>query len=112
MLDLISAYENYLTKVKQASGNTVSSYMRDIRQFAGWLRDVEETDVVDATQLNISDFLDFLDYLVEDIAEKAEELTRNEFLVYGRELESWTKSWDEETIALEPGEWANLWEIS
>lgn len=57
------------------------------------------------------DFLDFLDYLVEDIAEKAEELTRNEFLVYGRELESWTKSWDEETIALEPGEWAILWEM-
>ena len=31
MLDLIGAYENYLTKVKQASGNTVASYMRDIR---------------------------------------------------------------------------------
>ena len=61
MLDLISAYENYLTKVKQASGNTVSSYMRDIRQFAGWLRDAEETDVVDATQLNIADFMSHLD---------------------------------------------------
>ena len=61
MLDLICAYENYLTKVKQASGNTISSYMRDIRQFAGWLQDVEECDVVDATQMNISDFLDYLD---------------------------------------------------
>lgn len=61
MLDLISAYENYLTKVKQASGNTVSSYMRDIRQFAGWLRDAEETDVVDATQLNIADFMSHLE---------------------------------------------------
>ena len=61
MLDLICAYENYLTKVKQASGNTVSSYMRDIRQFAGWLRDTEELDVVDATQLNIGDFLGHLD---------------------------------------------------
>ena len=60
MLDLISAYENYLTKVKQASGNTVSSYMRDIRQFAGWLHDEEECEVVDATQMNISDFLDYL----------------------------------------------------
>jgi hypothetical protein len=57
MLDLICAYENYLTKVKQASGNTVSSYMRDIRQFAGWLHDEEECEVVDATQMNISDFL-------------------------------------------------------
>ncbi len=61
MLDLICAYENYLTKVKQASNNTVSSYMRDIRQFAGWLRDEEDRDVVDATQLNISDFLGHLE---------------------------------------------------
>ena len=57
MLDLIQAYENYLTKVKQASANTVSSYMRDIRQFSAWLRDHEESDVVDASQLNISDYL-------------------------------------------------------
>ena len=38
MLDLIHAYENYLTKVKQASANTISSYMRDIRQFSSWLK--------------------------------------------------------------------------
>ena len=57
MLDLIGAYENYLTKVKQASSNTISSYMRDIRQFAAWLRTNESTDVVDATQLNISQYL-------------------------------------------------------
>ena len=58
MLDLINAYENYLTKVKQASANTVSSYMRDIRQFSAWLMQMRETDVVDATQLNIRDYLD------------------------------------------------------
>ena len=57
MLDLIGAYENHLTKVKQASANTVSSYMRDIRQFSDWLRQNEDLDVVDATQLNISDYL-------------------------------------------------------
>lgn len=61
MLDLISAYENYLTKVKQASSNTVSSYMRDIRQFAAWLQQSEEKDVVDATQLNISGYMDALE---------------------------------------------------
>lgn len=61
MLDLISAYENYLTKVKQASSNTISSYMRDIRQFSEWLRISEDIDVVDATQLNISDYLSHLD---------------------------------------------------
>ena len=60
MLDLIGAYENYLTKVKQASGNTVASYLRDIRQFAGWLHE-EETEVVDATQLHIHSFLSHLE---------------------------------------------------
>ncbi|MBE7002031.1 MAG: tyrosine recombinase [Ruminococcaceae bacterium] len=57
MLDLIKAYENYLTKVKQASANTISSYMRDIKQFAQWL----DVDVLDATQLNISNYLRFME---------------------------------------------------
>lgn len=56
MLDLIHAYENYLTKVKQASANTVSSYMRDIRQYSAWLQ-LLEIDVSDASQVNISDYL-------------------------------------------------------
>ena len=57
MLDLIKAYENYLAKVKQASANTISSYMRDIRQFAEWL----DVDVLDATQQNISNYLQFIE---------------------------------------------------
>ena len=57
MLDLISAYENYLIKVKQASVNTVFSYLRDIRQFSAWLQSTEGTDLMNATQLNISDYL-------------------------------------------------------
>ena len=57
MLDLIKAYENYLTKVKQASANTISSYIRDIRQFSDWL----DVDVLDATQLNISNYLKFME---------------------------------------------------
>jgi integrase/recombinase XerD len=61
MLDLIQAYENYLSKVKQASSNTISSYMRDIRQFALWLRVEGTDDVVDASQLNISTFLSHLE---------------------------------------------------
>ena len=61
MLDLVCAYENYLTKVKQASSNTVASYMRDVRQFVDWLRVYEHTDVLDATQLNISAFLSYLE---------------------------------------------------
>ena len=61
MLDLIRAYENYLSKVKQASTNTIVSYMRDIRQFSQWLSQTEGLDVIDAKQLNISDFLSFLE---------------------------------------------------
>lgn len=63
MLDLIHAYENYLTKVKQASNNTVSSYMRDIRQFSEWLNSSQNTEILHATQLNISDYLVFLQNL-------------------------------------------------
>ena len=60
MLDLISAYENYLTKVKQASANTVSSYIRDIRQFSDWLERNGNLTVLDAGQLNIERFLEHL----------------------------------------------------
>ena len=61
MLNLIGAYENYLSKVKQASANTISSYMRDIRQFSEWLQDVAGVDVAEAKQLNISDYLAHLE---------------------------------------------------
>lgn len=61
MLDLIHAYENYLSKVKQASANTISSYMRDIKQFSQWLHENEKIDVIDATQLNISNYLSHLE---------------------------------------------------
>lgn len=57
MLDLIKAYENYLTKVKKASSNTISSYLRDIRQFSEWL----DVDVLEASQLNISNYLRYME---------------------------------------------------
>ena len=57
---MISAYENYLTKVKQASSNTVFSYMRDIRQFDGWLQRGGEVTVLEASQQNIADYLAYL----------------------------------------------------
>ena len=60
MLDLIGAYENYLSKVKQASANTIASYMRDLRQYDRWL-DTQGVDVVEATQVNIGQFLSHLE---------------------------------------------------
>ena len=59
-LDLIQAYENYLVKVKQASSNTVSSYLRDIRQFSAWLSDFAAKDLVSVQQETISDYLTHL----------------------------------------------------
>ena len=56
MLDLIHAYENYLVKVKQASANTVSSYLRDIRQFAAWMQ-LQDLEPADASQVNIGTYL-------------------------------------------------------
>lgn len=61
MLDLIQAYENYLTKVKQASTNTISSYMRDLRQFSDWLHRTSNIDVIDVSQQNISDYMTYLE---------------------------------------------------
>ena len=60
MLDLIGAYEKYLSKVKLASANTVASYMRDIRQFSLWLYDDAQIFVVDATQLHIHRYMEHM----------------------------------------------------
>lgn len=57
MLDLIQSYEEYLIKVKQASGNTVSSYMRDIRQFVDWLHQKEGRSALDASNDDIQKYL-------------------------------------------------------
>ena len=59
MLDLTQAYENYLTKVKQASANTISSYLRDIKQFTGWLQS-SDVSVTDVSQLNIRQYVEHL----------------------------------------------------
>ena len=60
MLDLIQAYENHLIKVKNASVNTVASYMRDLRQFSAWLLQNEDCSVLNADQINISRYLNDL----------------------------------------------------
>ena len=61
MSDLMNDYETYLTAVKNASSNTVSSYMRDIRQFAEWFGREVGLSVTDASQQNISDYLTYLE---------------------------------------------------
>lgn len=60
MLDLVHAYENYLVKVKQASVNTIASYLRDIRQFHDWVLQEGINDVLSVTQVNIAEYLSHL----------------------------------------------------
>lgn len=60
MLDLLHAYENYLTAVKQASANTVSSYMRDLRQFSQWVQSHCDQDISSVSRREVSDYLLFL----------------------------------------------------
>ena len=60
MLDLIHAYENSLAKVQQASSNTISSYLRDIRQFSDWLQQYEAVDLLGVSEQNIRTYLDYL----------------------------------------------------
>ena len=57
MLDLIQAYENYLAKIKQSSANTVSSYMRDIRQFVAWLESYCNVDILSVSSDHVSNYL-------------------------------------------------------
>lgn len=57
MLDLIQAYENYLAKVKKASLNTIASYMRDIRHFSLWLKNIKDKEIIDASQSDVSEYL-------------------------------------------------------
>ena len=51
--DIITRYEDYLIEIKHASNNTVSSYMRDIHQYASYLLTLG-TDVLEATQRTIA----------------------------------------------------------
>lgn len=60
MVDLLRAYENYLIKVKSASDNTVSSYLRDIRQFANWLVSNQCIDIAEAKQTDIQMYISWL----------------------------------------------------
>ena len=61
MTDWLSVYEDYLKNEKQASANTVSSYLRDVRQFA---KEMEEREIP------------LTEVLSQDVEEYAHGLTR------------------------------------
>ena len=59
MSDWVRAYEAYLKTEKRASANTVNSYLRDVRQFAGYLHD-RDIALADALPRDIKAYTDEL----------------------------------------------------
>ena len=53
--EVIEMFERYLTDDKKASANTLSSYLRDIRQLTSYLENHTEHGLVDATAEDLSD---------------------------------------------------------
>lgn len=59
-MDFLGAYENYLVNIKHASANTVSSYMRDIRQFSVYVSQHLGCGLEDLDRDEINGFLNWL----------------------------------------------------
>lgn len=59
MMLYLDKYEQYLTEVKHASDNTVSSYMRDLNQFASYLREVN-TQFADICRDTVCSYVAYL----------------------------------------------------
>ena len=59
MSNIITRYEEYLIHIKNASANTVSSYMRDLRQFASYLAQ-EDVEILEATQHDVSGYIHWM----------------------------------------------------
>ena len=59
MHNIIARYEDYLIHTNHASANTVSSYMRDIRQYASYLSGID-VDVLEADQSVVSAYMQWL----------------------------------------------------
>lgn len=59
MVSIIDRYEEFLIHIKHASANTVSSYMRDLRQYASYLDSIG-SDVLDADQSIVAGYMEHL----------------------------------------------------
>lgn len=57
--DLLLSFEVYLKNVKRVSSNTLSSYLRDVRQFGEWLTG-EEKQFSEVLQKDVKAFLEHL----------------------------------------------------
>ena len=60
MLEEIERYEQCLTDVKHASANTVSSYVRDVRQFASYLSETAGMPLEDVQREQVCEYLQWM----------------------------------------------------
>ena len=58
--ECIEIFEKYLREEKRSSANTLSSYLRDIRQFGAYLELHTDTDIVSATEDELSEYINWL----------------------------------------------------
>lgn len=59
-IECIEIFEKYLREEKKSSENTLSSYLRDIRQFGAYLDLHTDTDIVSATEDELSEYINWL----------------------------------------------------
>ena len=58
--ECLEIYRSYLVDVKKASSNTLSSYMRDVRQFGEYLDSHEDVDFDEADEEVLCNYIDWL----------------------------------------------------
>ena len=58
--DDIARYGDYLSGEKHASQNTISSYLRDVNQFADYLRNYEDASLRDATGEMVQSYMNWM----------------------------------------------------
>jgi len=58
--ECLEIFKRYLTEDKKASANTLSSYLRDIRQFGDYLDRHTDSDIIDASDDEVSEYIDML----------------------------------------------------
>ena len=58
--ECIEIFEKYLREEKKSSENTLNSYLRDIRQYGAYLDLHTDTDIVSATEDELSEYINWL----------------------------------------------------
>ncbi len=58
--ECLEVFNRYLTEVKKCSPNTLSSYMRDVRQFGDYMDTHSSDNIASATEEELGEYIDWL----------------------------------------------------